>query len=121
MLKYVPVIGGALRGMIAFGSLILAVIFTFLVKFLIAFWWLVLIILIVLIIWIITASKKKKAALEVATAAPSAPAPPPAPKPEVHAAEPDTGTATPKFCPKCGDPVDPNEKFCTKCGHNLID
>ncbi len=106
VLKYVPVIGKGLRFMIGIGSLILAVIFTFLTKFIIAFWWVILLLLIVIIVVLVNISKRKEA---------------PAPAPEVHKAEDGTGESKPKFCPKCGDPVDVNEKFCTKCGNNLID
>ncbi len=118
VLKYVPVIGKGLRFMIGVGSLILAVIFTFLTKFIIAFWWVIVLLLIVIIVILINKSKKKEAP---APAASPVPAPAPAPAPEVHKAEEDTDGSKPEFCPKCGDPVDVNEKYCTKCGHNLFD
>lgn len=25
----------------------------------------------------------------------------------------------PKFCPKCGDPLEPGQQFCEKCGHRM--
>jgi len=25
----------------------------------------------------------------------------------------------PKFCPKCGDPLEPNQTFCEKCGYKM--
>ena len=26
---------------------------------------------------------------------------------------------SPKFCPKCGDPLDPGQKYCEKCGEDV--
>ncbi|MBN1330025.1 MAG: zinc-ribbon domain-containing protein [Candidatus Heimdallarchaeota archaeon] len=29
------------------------------------------------------------------------------------------GQPIPKFCPKCRDPLEPNQQFCEKCGHRI--
>jgi len=31
----------------------------------------------------------------------------------------ESDTKTPKFCPKCGDPLESNQRFCEKCGYNM--
>lgn len=55
-------------------------------------------------------------------AAPPAPAPPevvvPAPPTPAPQAPP-APTAGPKFCPKCGTPLEAGPKFCGKCGHQV--
>jgi len=109
VMKFVPVIGGGLRFFIFIASLIISAILVFLIKFIIAFWWLLIILMLGLIFLIISIASKQKSAPEPApAAAPSAPT-----RPETA---PPASTDT---CPSCGDPIDPNEKFCDKCGRKV--
>jgi len=108
LLKYVPFIGGGLRFGIAILSLILAIVWVLILKFIIAFWWLILVLLAILIILLVAIGAKRapKAAAAVTEAAV---------EPPLAA----IGEERSNFCPKCGDKVEPGEKFCDKCGEKL--
>jgi hypothetical protein len=60
MLKFIPVLGPAIRFGIGIGSLILAVVLVFLLKFIIMFWWLILVLLAVLVVLLVVVASRKK-------------------------------------------------------------
>lgn len=99
LLNYVPVIGGGLRTMIGIGSLILAIIWVLLLKFIFAFWWLIILIVIILVVLLVMASKKRKEKQAPAVEAAA-----------VHVTE------VSDRCPQCGADVTADAKFCGKCG-----
>ena len=129
LLKYVPFVGGGLRFGIGVISLVMAIVWVLILRFIIAFWWLILIILAIVIILLLALRKNKPEAEAVAPEAPPPAAPPPSdvvpPTPPVEPPAPSGQPAAPPAgqlrCPKCGDPHEPGDKFCDKCGHKLSD
>jgi hypothetical protein len=119
LLKYVPFIGGGLRFGIGIASLIMAIILVLILKFIIAYWWVILILL-AIIIWILIAVARKKEPAEEPEPVESQP-PAPAPAEEKPAAPepPPPAADTELKCPECGDAYKPGDKFCDNCGHKL--
>jgi len=104
LLNYVPVIGSGLRFGIGIGSLILAIIWVMLLKFIIAFWWLIFIIVIAVVVLLVMAGKKKGAGM-----------------PEVEGDEAvlESGAEGTIKCPKCGELNEADAKFCSNCGETI--
>ncbi len=110
ILKYVPVIGKGVRFAIGIISLVLAVILVLIIKFVIAYWWLLILLLAGLVVLIVVLASKRETKTTGHV------------EKKVIAEEKTSGKKKkPSFCPKCGDPVDPDEKFCNKCGHKLVE
>jgi hypothetical protein len=117
VLNYVPLIGPALRGLIAFISLILAIVLVLLMQVIFKFWWLLIILLIVVIALLVIFGKKKGGHKHPAESpkeepGPAEPAPSAPPAQPVAPAQPEQH----KFCSECGTRVEPGEKFCKGCG-----
>ena len=45
---------------------------------------------------------------------------PPAAAPATNLTQPAVSNGKSKFCPECGQPIDPDDKFCANCGHKLL-
>jgi len=102
LLKYVPLIGPGLRFGIGIGSLILAIIWVMLLKFIIAFWWLIILIVIAVVVLLVMASKKKKDAADDVEEEEVVE--------EVQMLE----------CLKCGEINELDAKFCANCGEPMV-
>ncbi len=100
LLKYVPLIGPGLRFGIGIGSLILAIIWVMILKFIIEYWWAIIIVMILVVVALIMAAKKKQAA---------------------EGDSDDEGEEVQMLeCLKCGEINDLDAKFCAKCGEPMI-
>jgi hypothetical protein len=122
LLNYVPIIGGGLRFGIGIGSLILAIVWVFLLKFIIAFWWAIILVLIILIVLLINFAKKKHHDDEPPAGTHAEPVQPPQAQPvqapPAEPAAPEGGAGMHK-CPNCGEMNDADAKFCSGCGEKF--